>query len=225
MKNLWQRLLKDETGVILSSELALVGTVGVLGMVVGLESFSTAVTQELTDLSNAFGSLNQSFSVRSISKGRHARVSGSCFNNLGVGANNVGLNLTDVCGQGGGAASSQVFGGNSTQVFGGNSTQMLGGNSTQVLSGQVLEQRVIEEVFEAPVTVRAAETVCPDDEIIEEHVIRRRVKANSVILDADCARSSQNNAAKIRLTPDNSVNSIPNSKLPLDKVETKKPKK
>ena len=217
MKNLWQRLLKDETGVILSSELALVGTVGVLGMVVGLESFSTAVTQELTDLSNAFGSLNQSFSVRSISKGRHARVSGSCFNNLGVGANNVGLNLTDVCGQGGGAASSQVFGGNSTQ--------MLGGNSTQVLSGQVLEQRVIEEVFEAPVTVRAAETVCPDDEIIEEHVIRRRVKANSVILDADCARSSQNNAAKIRLTPDNSVNSIPNSKLPLDKVETKKPKK
>ena len=218
MKNLWQQLLKDEAGVIISSELALVGTVGVLGMVVGLESVSTAVTQELTDLSNAYRSLNQSYSYRSISKGQHARFSGSGFTNLGGGS---ALGTADVNGQQGFSANSQTVFGNST-----NST-----NSIQVLRGQAIEE-VIEEV---PVTIRSVETICPvkavetecpDDEIIEEHVIRRRVKANNATtLDADCARSSQINAAKIRSTPDNSVNSIPNSKLPPDKIETKPKKK
>lgn len=232
MKNLWQQLLKDETGVIVSSELALVGTVGVLGMVVGLESVATAVTQELTDLSNAYRSLNQSYSYRSISKGQHARFSGSGFTNLGGGS---ALGTADVNGQ-------QSFSANSQTVFE-NSTNSA--NSIQVLRGQAIEE-VIEEV---PVTIQSVESVCPDDEIIEEHVIRRRVKANSAgtldadcarssqnnrgrvkansagSLDADCARSSQNNGAKIRSAPENNVNSIPNSQLPADKVETKKPKK
>ncbi len=212
MKNLWQRLLEDETGVIVSSELALVGTVGVLGMVVGLESVSTAVTQELTDLSSAYRSLNQSYSYRSISKDQHARFSGSCFTDAGAGGGILGT--ADVNGQQGGSANSQT-------VFG-NSAQTVSTNSIQVLRGQAFEE-VIEEV---PVTIKSVEAVCPDDEIIEEHVIRRRVKANSAAtLDADCARSSQINAAKIRSAPENSVNSIPNSKLPPDKIETKPKKK
>lgn len=213
MKNLWQQLLEDETGVIVSSELALVGTVGVLGMVVGLESVATAVTQELTDLSNAYRSLNQSYSYRSISKGQHAQFNGSSFTDLGAVAGNLGT--ADVNGQRGGSTNSLTNFGIST-----NSTNST--NSIQVLRGQAFET-VIEEV---PVTIRSVEAECPDDEIIEEHVIRRRVKANSAAtLDADCARSSQNNAAKIRSTPENSVNSIPNSKLPLDKIEIKPKKK
>lgn len=212
MKNLWQRLLEDETGVIVSSELALVGTVGVLGMVVGLESVATAVTQELTDLSSAYRSLNQSYSYRSVFKGQHARISGSGFTDLGVGGGILGT--ADVNGQQGASANSQT-------VFG-NSTQTVSGNSIQMLRGQAFEE-VVDDV---PVTLKSVEAVHPDDEIIEEHVIRRRVKANSAAtLDADCARSSQINAAKIRSTPDNNVNSIPNSKLPPDKIETKKPKK
>ena len=216
MKNLWQRFLEDETGVIVSSELALVGTVGVLGMVVGLESVATAVTQELTDLSSAFRSLNQSFSYRSIAKGQHARFSGSSFTDIGIGSGVLGT--ADVNGQLGGSTNSLTNFGLST-----NSTNFTNStNSIQLLRGQAIEE-VVEEV---PVTVRSVEMVCPDDEIIEEHVIRRRVKANSAAtLDADCARNSQNNAAKIRSTPDNSVNSIPNSKLPLDKIETKPKKK
>ena len=130
MKNLWQRLLKDETGVIVSSELALVGTVGVLGMVVGLESVATAVTQELTDLSSAFRSLNQSYSYRSISKGQHARFSGSGFTDVGAGGGVLGT--ADVNGQQGGSTNSQTFFGNSAQTV---ST-----NSIQVLRGQAFEE-------------------------------------------------------------------------------------
>ena len=212
MKNLWQRLLKDETGVIISSELALVSTVGVLGMVVGLESVSTAVTQELTDLSNAYRSLNQTYSYRSISKGQHARFSGSGFTNVvGGGA----LGIADVNGQ-------QSFSANSQTVFGnsGNSA-----NSIQVLRGQPLEEVFEEVVEEVPVTIKCVEAVCPDDDIIEEHVIRRRVKANSAeILNDDCAKSSQTNVLKKGSNPEIRVNSIPGSKSTPDKIETK-PKK
>ena len=209
MKNLWQRLLKDETGVIISSELALVSTVGVLGMVVGLESVSTAVTQELTDLSNAYRSLNQTYSYRSISKGQHARFSGSGFTNAVGGGGALGT--ADVNGQQSSSANNQTVFGNS-----GNST-----NSIQVLRGQAIEE-VVEEV---PVTIRSVEAVCPDDDIIEEHVIRRRVKANRAeILNDDCAKSSQINVLKKGSNPEIRVNSIPGSKSTPDKIETK-PKK
>ena len=208
MKNLWQRLFKDETGVIISSELALVGTVGVLGMVVGLESVSTAVTQELTDLSNAYRSLNQTYSYRSISKGQHAMFSGSGFTNAGGGG---ALGTTDVNGQQSSSANSQTLLGNS-----GNS-----GNSIQLLRGQAIEA-VFEEV---PVTIGSVEAVGSDDEIIEEHVIRRRVKANRAeTLNDDCAKSSQTNVLKKGSNPEIRVNSIPGSKSTPDKIETK-PKK
>ena len=208
MKNLWQRLFKDETGVIISSELALVGTVGVLGMVVGLESVSTAVTQELTDLSNAYRSLNQTYSYRSISKGQHARFSGSGFTDVGGGG---ALGTADVNGQ-------QSFSANNQTVFGNSGNAV---NTIQVLRGQAIEE-VVEEV---PVTIRSVEAVCPDDDIIEEHVIRRRVKANSAeILNDDCAKSSQTNVLKKGSNPEIRVNSIPGSKSTPDKIETK-PKK
>jgi hypothetical protein len=51
----------DESGVIISAELVLVLTIAVLAMVVGLTEVAVAVNTELNDISNAFGSLNQSF--------------------------------------------------------------------------------------------------------------------------------------------------------------------
>ena len=57
LKNLWN----DESGVIISAELALVLTIAVLAMVVGLSEVAVAVNTELNDLSNAIGALNQSF--------------------------------------------------------------------------------------------------------------------------------------------------------------------
>ena len=57
LKNLWN----DESGVIISAELALVLTIAVLAMVVGLSEVAVAVNTELNDISNAIGALNQSY--------------------------------------------------------------------------------------------------------------------------------------------------------------------
>lgn len=51
----------DERGVIISAELVLVMTICVIGMTVGLSEVAHAVVQELNDVGDAIGSLNQSF--------------------------------------------------------------------------------------------------------------------------------------------------------------------
>ena len=56
------KLFRDESGVIISAELALVLTIAVLAMVVGLSEVAVAVNTELNDLSNAIGALDQSYS-------------------------------------------------------------------------------------------------------------------------------------------------------------------
>ena len=53
------KLFRDESGVIISAELALVLTIAVLAMVVGLSEVAVAVNTELNDISNAVGALNQ----------------------------------------------------------------------------------------------------------------------------------------------------------------------
>lgn len=55
------RLWNDETGVIISAELVLVLTIGVLAMIVGLSEIAVAINTELNDVSNAIGAMNQSF--------------------------------------------------------------------------------------------------------------------------------------------------------------------
>jgi len=57
MKNLWN----DEDGVILSAEIVLIGTVLVIGMMVGLVELQVAVVGELSDLGDAIGNLDQSY--------------------------------------------------------------------------------------------------------------------------------------------------------------------
>ena len=58
LKNLWN----NEAGFIISAELTLVLTIAVIGMVVGLSHVAMAVNQELSDVAQAIGSLNQSYS-------------------------------------------------------------------------------------------------------------------------------------------------------------------
>lgn len=55
-------LLHDEAGFILSAELVLIATLLVIGLVVGLSEVQHAVVQELNDVAEAIGSMNQSFS-------------------------------------------------------------------------------------------------------------------------------------------------------------------
>ncbi|HIF00468.1 MAG TPA: hypothetical protein EYG03_25410 [Planctomycetes bacterium] len=66
LKNLWN----DESGVILSAEIVLVGTILVLGMIVGLVELQCAVVGELSDLGDAIGNLDQSYQTSSITSSK-----------------------------------------------------------------------------------------------------------------------------------------------------------
>lgn len=57
LKNLWN----DNNGVILSAELVLIGTILVIGMLVGLVELQCAVVAELSDLGDAIGNFDQSY--------------------------------------------------------------------------------------------------------------------------------------------------------------------
>ena len=81
LKSLWN----DEAGVILSAELVLIGTILVLGMLVGLVELQCSIVAELQDLSSAFGNLNQSYNISGFgsSKGGYqfkARTYGARYN-------------------------------------------------------------------------------------------------------------------------------------------------
>ncbi len=52
---------RDEEGVIHSAEIVLLGTILVLGMIVGLVELQTAAVAELTDLGDAIGNMDQSY--------------------------------------------------------------------------------------------------------------------------------------------------------------------
>lgn len=56
-------LLHDETGFIVSAELVLIATITVIGVIVGLAEVQNAVVNELNDIGDAIGSLNQSYYV------------------------------------------------------------------------------------------------------------------------------------------------------------------
>lgn len=62
--NWLMRLAREEDGAIISAELMLVGTILVIGMVVGLKSVRDAVVTELSDVAQAMNSSSQKFSGR-----------------------------------------------------------------------------------------------------------------------------------------------------------------
>ena len=79
------KLWNDEAGVVVSSEIVLVLTLLVLGVMVGLVELRAAVVDELNDVGEAIGSLNQSYEisgVQSIKRGTTiaiARLPGGRF--------------------------------------------------------------------------------------------------------------------------------------------------
>lgn len=99
-----RKLFNDEAGFVVSAELVLVLTIAVLGMVVGLASVRDSISQELVDLSNAFGAADQSYNVVGLSKNvsagvDHARVAGFGYNDDGDECDCNGLTITEVCGK------------------------------------------------------------------------------------------------------------------------------
>ena len=61
MTALFKSLWNDNHGFIVSAELILVATIGVIAMVVGLSEISLNVSHELDDVGAAYGAVNQSF--------------------------------------------------------------------------------------------------------------------------------------------------------------------
>jgi hypothetical protein len=75
-------LFNDEAGFIVSAELILVATVGVIALVVGLAEVSFNVCEELEDVGTAVGKISQSYDVSSTT-GHKARFFGSSFRDQG----------------------------------------------------------------------------------------------------------------------------------------------
>jgi hypothetical protein len=61
LKLLWNAFWKDESGLVLSAEAAIVGTVGVLTAIVGMNAVSSALDSELKETALAIRSLDQSY--------------------------------------------------------------------------------------------------------------------------------------------------------------------
>lgn len=76
-------LLNDEAGFIVSAELVMIATLGVIALVVGLSEVAHNVNNELIDVGRAFGAMNQSFNVQ----GQNGNGSSS-FNNVNNNNNN-----------------------------------------------------------------------------------------------------------------------------------------
>lgn len=72
------RFWGDEAGFVLSSEMVLVGTVGIVGASVGLAALSEAVNEELEDVAFAIRSLDQSYEIQEV-RGCGGWTAGSSF--------------------------------------------------------------------------------------------------------------------------------------------------
>lgn len=75
---MFQQLWNDENGFVVSTELVLIATVLVLGMIVGLTTLRDQVIAELADVAAAFSNSNQSYSFSGIT-GHSSSTAGSVF--------------------------------------------------------------------------------------------------------------------------------------------------
>jgi len=88
MKSLALQLFRDDAGFIVSAELVLIATILVIGLVVGLSEVSHGVNNELNDVGDAFGSVNQSFRYSGFQNDRgNITSAGSRGEGLGMGTN------------------------------------------------------------------------------------------------------------------------------------------
>jgi Flp pilus assembly pilin Flp len=95
MFNLLRQLKRDEHGVILSSEIVIIGSLLVVGLITGATCLQQSVDAELRDFGNAIGALDQSYSFSSHRKNGFcghccAWTAGSSFMNCETGDNRCG---------------------------------------------------------------------------------------------------------------------------------------
>ncbi|TWU06070.1 hypothetical protein [Stieleria varia] len=66
MKNAIKCIYNDESGFVISTELVLVGTIAVIGLVTGLAAVRDGVVCELSDTAGSVQDLNQSYILNGI---------------------------------------------------------------------------------------------------------------------------------------------------------------
>jgi hypothetical protein len=102
LNNAAKRLWGDESGFIVSTDLILISSILVIGLLVGLVSVRDQIVQELGDVAMAVGNLNQSYSLagHSVTFGGFTfTVAGSSFEDTNdFGESGPGENNTDVAG-------------------------------------------------------------------------------------------------------------------------------
>lgn len=98
-----RKLWNDDAGFIISAELVLVLTIGVLATVVGLTAVRDAVTHELNDIAHAIGAVSQTYNVTGLQKGCHdgfhASIKGFGFNDDADECDCRVIELVSVCGK------------------------------------------------------------------------------------------------------------------------------
>lgn len=77
--NLALRFWREETGAIVTSELVLIATLLVIGIVAALAAVRSAIVTELADFSSSLGTMNQSFSVGGTSSADGSFTAASAF--------------------------------------------------------------------------------------------------------------------------------------------------
>ncbi len=77
--NLLSKFWRDEAGVLLSAEAAIVGSVAVIGITSGLSVVATSVNEELKDVGFAIRSLDQSYEIPARTSCTGAMTAGSSF--------------------------------------------------------------------------------------------------------------------------------------------------
>ena len=98
-----RKLFNDEAGLVVSAELVLVLTIGVLSMIVGLSAVRDSINGELDDLADAFGAVSQTYATKGTSKasntGSHGRISGFGYEDRADDCDCKEIAFTDVCGK------------------------------------------------------------------------------------------------------------------------------
>jgi len=99
-----QRFWQDDAGFLVSTELVLVSTILVIGILIGQATLRDAVISELADSAESINNINQSYSYTSVT-GHSSSVAGSTYNDAedyceggadgvqGSGANGMCINL------------------------------------------------------------------------------------------------------------------------------------
>lgn len=96
--------LRDEYGFLISSEMLIIATLMICGVVVGFVSIRDSVVLELHDVSEAIGAVSQSYNIPGLQKRRsdggfHGRCSGSGFNDDADFCDCFGISFSSVAGK------------------------------------------------------------------------------------------------------------------------------